>query len=90
MVKSRELFAIADVNSDGVLDKTEMPVWYKSLMEYLSAKHGGVADLPEDKKQEYFVHMESHSPGEGVSIDDIMKQGLIQRACSAKLIAAAA
>ena len=49
MIKTKELFAVADANSDGVLDSTELRVYYKSFMEHLSAKHGGVAELPEDK-----------------------------------------
>ena len=89
MIKSKELFAIHDVNSDGVLDKNEYPVWYKAFIEHLVSKHGGVGDLPEEKKGEYYDHMNSHTPGEGVSFDDIMKQGLIQKACGDRIAEAA-
>ena len=69
----KEVFAAADKNSDGVLDKEEYLEFYKLFMARLDEKMGGHADLPADMFAGWCDHMHSLSPGEGISLEDMQK-----------------
>ena len=72
-IATTEVFAAADKNSDGVLDKEEYLEFYKLFMARLDEKMGGHAEIPADMFAGWCDHMHSLSPGEGISLEDMKK-----------------
>ena len=84
-IATTEVFAGADKNSDGVLDKEEYLEFYKLFMARLDEKMGGHADLPADMFAGWCDHMHSLSESEGITLEDLKKQSAIQKAVTAKM-----
>ena len=84
-IATKEVFAVADKNANGVLNREEYLEFYKLFMARIQERQGGNVDLPADMFADFCDHMHSLSPGEGVSLDDILKQAEIQKACQKKM-----